>query len=357
MVDWSNPSGFQLEALHEALLFAYPTPLDLNNLLVLRLERTYAAVAPVAVDYDNALIVILQRARAEGWLQTLVEKARRHRPNSPKLRVLDRSLEITAVEVPASLGQVLEDIVRHEGQFVDLFPWIAKLEKYGWRTCRIEYPVNTAQGTGWLVGPDLLLTNWHVIDRALPGGDRQATNFVCRFDYAETAAGTQGGTEVRLAQDWCVDASPPSAFELGTGTDAPSNETLDYALVRLAKGVGNEPTAAGEMRGWVVPRADQGLPQQNEIVFVVQHPEGLPVKLAAGDVKGTSPDNFRFFHSANTKGGASGSVVVNAKLDVIGLHHAGDLLYHRGKIGTPDRNQAVPIGHIISRLQAKGHLR
>ena len=355
MADWSNPSPFQLKALHEALLFAYPTPPYLNTLLQFGFGQSYAILAPYGEPYDTALLSILIKARGDGWLKSLVQKARQDKPQSPKLLVLDRSFELTAADVPDSLGRSLEDIVRNEAQYQDLIPWVRKLETFGWRTCRIEYPVNTAQGTGWLVGPDLLLTNWHVIDRALPGGDRQATEFVCRFDYAVTAGGTQPGIEVQLAPDWCIDASPPSTSELGTGTDAPSGDTLDYALVRLAKAVGNEPTPAGEVRGWVEVKSDQGLPQPNEIIFVVQHPDGLPVKLSAGDVKGTSSDKLRIFHTANTRGGASGSVMVNAKLEPIALHHAGDVLYSQGKIGTPESNQAIPIGRILARLKAKGH--
>ena len=158
-----------------------------------------------------------------------------------------------------------------------------------------------------------------------------------------------------MADEWCIDASPPSTSELGTGTDEPSGDTLDYALLRLENAVGEEKTPAGDKRGWVQIKTDQPLPQQSEIVLVVQHPDGLPVKLAIGDVADASAAKARIFHTANTKGGASGSVVVNAKLEPIGLHHAGDLLYNRGKIGKPEKNQAVPIGIILARLVKKGH--
>ena len=263
---------------------------------------------------------------------------------------------MTDAEIPKALGRTLEDIVRQEADYQDLIPWVQELEGLAWKTCRIEYPINTAQGTGWLIGPDLLITNWHVVERAFPGGAWKAKEFVCRFDYAVTSLGTQNGMEVRLSDKWCIDASPPRPSELGTGTDGPTGETLDYALLRLENSVGKEQTPAGEKRGWVKVKNYQPLPQQHEIIFVVQHPEGLPVKLAPGDVSGTSEDKLRIFHTANTKRGASGSLIVNAKLEPIALHHAGDLLYNRGKIGKPEKNQAVPIGKIVSRLIENGHL-
>jgi hypothetical protein len=356
MSDWSNPNRFQLEALHEALLFAYPRPTDLNLLLQFGLGRDYFSLAPVGESYKNALLAILLGARGDGWLQDLVQKAREEKPHSPKLSSLDRSFKMTDAEVPTALGRTLEDIVRHDANYQDLIPWVQKLEGLAWKTCRIEYPVNTAQGTGWLISPDLVITNWHVIDRAFLGGDWTPSEFVCRFDYAVTSSGTQKGLEVRLSDKWCVDSSPPSPSELGTGTGNPTDATLDYALLKLEKSVDGGQTPAGEQRGWVKVNKAQPLPKPHDIIFVVQHPEGLPVKLAPGDVAGTSNDQLRIFHTANTQKGSSGSLVVDAKLEPIALHHAGDLLYNRGKLGQPENNQAVPIGKIVARLIEKGHL-
>lgn len=356
MADWTNPTGFQLEALHEALLFAYPSPADLNLLLVLKLNTTYAEIAPHGESYRNALLTILVQARGEGWLERLVREALRHRPRSPKLLSLDRSFEITAADVAPALQRSLEDIVRVESGYEDLIPWVQKLETCAWRVCRIEYPPLTARGTGWLVGHDLLLTNWHVVNRALPGGDRDPKEFVCRFDYAAKTQGTNSGTDVRLANDWFVDGLPPSPSELESGTEEPSAKTLDFALVRLARSIGNEITTDGVKRGWVKIAKDQAVPKEKEILFIVQHPAGLPVKMAVGDVESSSQQRARIYHTANTADGSSGSLVLNVKLEAVALHHAGDTLYHQGKIGKPEKNQAIPIGLIADRLIEAGHL-
>jgi len=354
-MDWTSPSSFQLAALHEALLFAYPTHLDFETLLTLRLNRSYAVLAPVNATYENGLLAVLVRARAEGFLDKLVRAASQQRPRSPKLRLLERSGALAEVELPAQAG-VLEDIVRNSGGFADLMTWVKKLESLGMRTCRIENPVNTAQGTGWLVGPDLVLTNWHVIDQALPGGPWKAQDFVLRFDYAVTTAGPQGGIEERLASAWLVDCSPPAESELGTGDGQPNAEKLDFALLRLAQSVGRQFGPNGEARGWLTLNGGSALPTVQDLIFVVQHPQGLPVKLAAGDVAAVGTGGYRLFHTADTQGGSSGSVVVNAQLEPVGLHHAGDAAYNRGLIGKPNRNQAVPIGLIAARLKAGGHL-
>jgi len=356
MADWINPSSFQLEALHEALLFAYPSPADLNLLLQFKLGKNYKVIAPVGESYRNALLDILLQARGDGWLKDLVAAAQKAKPRSPKLLSLSRAFDMTEAEIPDAIGRNLEDIVREEANFQDLIPWIQRLEGLAWKTCRIEYPVNNAQGTGWLIGPDLVITNWHVVERAFPGGDWKPGEFVCRFGYAATAAGAQAGTEVRLANSWCIDSSPPSLSELGTGNEGPNGLTLDYAILKLEKSIGRASTNDGEERGWVKVNKNQPLPCAGEIIFVVQHPEGMPLKLATGDVSGIADDLLRLYHSANTKRGSSGSLVVNTKLEPIALHHAGDLLYSRGKIGKPDKNQAVPIGKIADRLIGRGIL-
>jgi hypothetical protein len=350
-VDWSNPDSFHLHALHEALLFAYPTPADLNNMLVLQMGQSYALLAPVGESYRNGLTSILLQARGGGWLADLVQKARQDRPQSPKLLVLERSRGLAKVAVPPAIGRNLEDIVRADGGFMDLVPWVEKLEGLGRKTCRIEYPVNTPRGTGWLVGPDLIVTNWHVIEKALPGGSRLAADYVCRFDYAATATGVLPGLEVRFAPAWCVDSSPAAASEMGTGADLPTRDTLDFALIRLASAVGAAETATGKKRGWVQVMGIDEAPKARDIIFVIQHPDGLPVKIEPGDVSAVAEDGLRLFHTANTCGGSSGSVVVNARLDPIALHHAGDALYQSGTIGAPERNQAIPMDLLVKRLE------
>lgn len=356
MVDWNDPQPFEIRTLHEALLFAHPSAAHFNAFLQMYLGKSYDQLVPHGYNYQNGLLAVLLEARAQGWLAELIKKARRVSPNSPKLRLLDRNLGLISPDGEEIVGRSLEDIVRGDTDFTELMPWIDKLGKLGSQTCRIEYPVNTARGSGWLVGPDLVLTNWHVVARLLHGGPWQAGEIVCRFDYMETGAGTQSGIEVRLAADWCMDYSPASPSETGQGGEEPNPDLLDYALIRLATPAGSAPSPAGAARGWVELQGNEPLPRENSIISVLQYPDGLPLKLSLGDVTGSSAERLRIFHTANTRGGSSGSLVLNAACDPVGLHHAGDLLYHMGKIGAPERNQAVPIGLVASRLKKGGHL-
>jgi len=353
--DWTDPEPFEAKALHEALMFAYPRASDFDTFLQFNFGRSYYHLAAETANYRRGLLEVLLLARGEGWLEDIFTKARRHLPKSPKLLQLDRNLGLARPE-GEQIGRRLEDIVRNEGHFQELMPWIDKLGKLGSQTCRIECPVNLPQGSGWLVGPDLVLTNWHVIEKILPGGPWNASDVVCRFDYVVTGAGAQPGTGVGLAENWCVDVSPASPSETGRGTQEPDADMLDYALIRLGTAVGTAPSPASPARGWVTLRGNELAPPDDAIVCVLQYPDGYPLKLSLGDVVKGPAHGFRFLHTADTRGGSSGSLVLDAACEPVGLHHAGDLNYHMGKIGKPETNQAVPIGLIADRLKARGHL-
>jgi hypothetical protein len=345
MADWSDPTNFQLEALLEALLHAYPAPNDMTLLLGLKLNKVYAQYAPAHTGYRAALYEVLIGARGEGWLVDLITAALQDRPRNPKLLTLDRTADLSRIPEVA-----LEAIVRHEGQFQDLYPWLNRLAGLAACICRIESPVNQAVGTGWLVGDDLVLTNWHVV-KGVIGEKEKEKNVAFRFDYAADAQRIQAGTVYEAAADLIVASSAPGQKELGKGEAEPKANELDFALLRMRTSAA---VSGGPSRTPVrLDRAGNLAP--GGIVFVLQHPNGAPVKLAAGVAKGKNPNGTRLYHDANTQPGSSGSMCLNAKLEVVGLHNAGDTLYD-GVLGTPNQNQAVPIGPIFQMLSATGHL-
>jgi hypothetical protein len=293
---------------------------------------------------------ILITARAEGWLPDLITAARGERPRSPWLQGLRSLADLT--DAPAPAGRQLEDIVRTDGEFEDVIPWIRRLDQLRGQICRIESPVNQAVGTGWLVARDLLLTNWHVVRRLL-SGDKLPSSVVCRFDYATDASGTNAGVAYPLAEEWCLSSSPASPLELGTGDEGPTAGQLDYALLRLAEPVGEQAGPSGQRRGWIVTKRSTTAPAAGGIVFVLQHPEGDPLKLAIGSWKGTNGAATRLLHDANTLQGSSGSPCLDAKLELVALHNAGDPMYD-GIIGRPAQNQAVPLEPILAAIESSG---
>jgi V8-like Glu-specific endopeptidase len=143
---------------------------------------------------------------------------------------------------------------------------------------------------------------------------------------------------VKLGADWHVASAPYSAAD--TQEDGqPTAGELDFALLRLA-------APAGDKLGWFKLR-DTAPNAADTIVFVLQHPEGKPLKQSIG-ILHQSKTPMRLRYDADTEPGSSGAAVLDQRLELVALHHAGDPNYK-----TQARyNQGVPVALIREHLAA-----
>lgn len=191
-----------------------------------------------------------------------------------------------------------------------------------------------AVGTGFLVGPDLLLTAEHVVrgDGATLPGDCAGLEAVFDFsDPRRTVAET--GIPVPIAS--VLRYSPAAADELpyGVRIDEPGPR-LDYALLRLARRVGEERRRDGTVRGFYPIDELQADLRRISLTFVYHFPLGTFLK--RGWTTGPltlSPDGNRLRYSTNTQGGSSGGLVISPDGRPVAMHH----------YGTERVNQGVPI--------------
>jgi trypsin-like peptidase len=239
-------------------------------------------------------------------------------------------------------------------------PYLAKLDVRVWqdrlvqierRVCRVELEGN-ALGTGFLVGPDTVLTNWHVFEIAKNAG--KIAQLGCRFDYVRLPNGqTDPGQLILLDAAGSLDGSPYTAGEKAGNPDSPPLPTmdeLDYALLRLASRVGEQQVEGGP-RGWIaLPNSVLPLPADAPIL-IMQHPEGTPMKLALDTqaVVGPNGNGTRIRYRTNTDPGSSGSPVFTMDWDIVALHHCGDPKWQK-----PLFNQGVPIELIRRRIIKNG---
>ncbi|MGH2559232.1 MAG: trypsin-like peptidase domain-containing protein, partial [Thermomicrobiales bacterium] len=234
--------------------------------------------------------------------------------------------------------------------FHDVTTFLTRLGEIGTRVCKVEIRSQGSEtsGTGFLLGPDLVMTNYHVMERVIEERGVQPSDVGIRFDYKRLNNGKvlNPGTVYRLARDWLVDSSPPSPFERGQAPAyaPPQPEALDFALLRVDGRPGANP------RKWIeIPSGSHEFIEGTPL-FIVQHPQGAPLQLALDTeaIIGPNENGTRVRYRTNTEPGSSGSPCFNADWELVALHHSGDPNFDRDN--KPEYNQGIPFRLIAARL-------
>jgi hypothetical protein len=154
-------------------------------------------------------------------------------------------------------------------------------------------------GTGWLLTPELLMTNHHVVnarkegEALAPDADLvlQAANTTVQFGF--DAEGLEG----QLVQVTALVAWDP---------------TLDYAILRIP--------ALGRRALRRKAKRIEKLPNDYVAVNIIQHPEGGTKKLGVRNNLVTASDGPDLRYFTDTKAGSSGSPVLTDAWEVAALH-------------------------------------
>ncbi|TDR44905.1 trypsin-like peptidase [Tahibacter aquaticus] len=254
-------------------------------------------------------------------------------------------------EAPAyAQASGLQRLVRKGLPAVDIGVWLAKADTVKRQVCKIQYR-GAAAGTGFLVGPAAVLTNWHVVQAAVEAGD--VASLACTFGYIARDDGTrEAGIDVAVRE--VADHSPYAPAELTATPDQPepTDDELDYALLLLDVAVGAQEHAGKPARGWLAVRDAVAELAPDATLFIVQHPDGAPMKLALDTSAyiGRFGGGRRLRYRTNTEPGSSGSPCLDLDWQLVALHHYGDPAWQK-----PLFNQGVPIERIARRLAARGH--
>lgn len=320
-------------------------------------------------SHENALYLLLQ-VLEERSLEDACQNQLRQAREQLAYALAGHSV----APLPPPARDNLERIVREKSQFLDVVRWRTALAAIENQVCRIDLERHgkiDSLGTGFLVGPDLVLTNHHVVSDTIDWWQKQphnqmhwarASQLIIRFDHKQLADGTtiNEGTPLRLADNWLVDASPPSAVDRQiVKSGLPAADELDYALLRLGTPAGDQPLAGSANntpRSWIPLPSSDDPPAPGEPLIIMQHPAGQPLKLAfeSDGVIGLNANRTRITYRTNTEHGSSGSPCFNANWQLVALHHSGDPDYspnHR-----PDYNEGIPIAAIVRLLTQRGIL-
>jgi endonuclease G len=159
-------------------------------------------------------------------------------------------------------------------------------------------------GTGFLVGPGLIMTNHHVI-----GDEGAALSASAQFDYQDNASG-----ELLSRHDYRLN---PTSFFM-------TDPALDFTIVGLERESNRGRSVSAYP--WLKLIADLGKGQKGESVSIIQHPRGGLKQIALReneiiDIPGGVADFL--YYTTDTEPGSSGSPCFNDQWEIIALHHSG----------------------------------
>jgi len=180
----------------------------------------------------------------------------------------------------------------------------------------------TGFGTGFLVAPDLVITNSHV----LPSRAVLATA-TFQVGVEDTLDGiARPGTPYRATPNGTFEVDP--VLDLAVARIDPVPECIPISLAASA-------TATAAVR---------------ERIFIIQHPGGLPKQVALGINEVVYVDANRVQYLTDTMPGSSGSPLFDARWKLVGVHRRGGWITEPASKRLLFRNEGVPIARVVERF-------
>lgn len=307
----------------------------------------------VIIHFDN-------RSR----IDELLGAARAVNPTDPALTRFDGKFNRATQFPPEAADEAGVEKIITGLSTLDARSWIEAAARVEHCVCLVG-TASGALGTGFLIAPDVVMTNYHVVESFIDGQEDPA-RLRFTFDFMLTGDGNQPGSGTVFkagAADWLIDHSPLHPADL-TAQSTPVNipleaGQLDYAVIRLDRPAGDLPVggALAPTEG-ARPRGHLKLPQsrynfaQKKALLIFHHMRGGPLQLSIdtnsyvdGNTAGT-----RVFHSTNTDGGSSGSPCFDLNWNLVALHQGYTV------VGLKRANRAAPMAAVVELLDKRGAL-
>lgn len=356
------------KALREVMTARFITVADFRTFLSEYVGRNLDRIEVGTLD--NVISSVITAADGQEWLGDLLEGLKE--VSGPAAKATLDTIDITGhFGVPQSVAYrtnvaklvqnapALEKIVRDTNSFLPIETWLSRAIDIRNRVCRFSFDIGRLLpvGSGFLVAPDVVLTNHHVVASVI-NGIRQAKQIRVQFDHYELTDGSvSAGTIVQTAEKWLIASAPHDPVDITVHdlTTEPNPANLDFALVRLERKIGDE-NARDRKRGWLDLETTAENARAGAPAFIAQYPGERPMQLAldTGGVIGYSPNELRLRYHTNTLGGSSGAPVFNQDWELLALHHAGDPEYP--ELDTGKYNEGIPIRTLTRHLRGQNIL-
>jgi V8-like Glu-specific endopeptidase len=300
---------------------------------------------------DVVWIATLEEAARTGQLRTLVEHARDSiSANNPRRKFLEKLLAELPVPMegePRSADgapnfltdsdEVTEneallyydDLTIPIGKVPGLITTLQQLTTLAPSVCRLVVDINGRgqHGTGFRIGPDLLLTNWHVLHKESDG--TRATAVTAEFGYEDDGKG--GGLAATVI--------PCDVASIVT------SQADDWAIIRA--------TQALEDAWPVVKLSKAAEPSQGSSAYIIQHPGGDRKRVGFVRNQVSAFDDRVVHYLTDTQEGSSGSPVFDSMGRLIALHHAGGRPQQVVGKAPVKKNEGIRISRVVAGLAAQ----
>jgi hypothetical protein len=345
-------TGPQLKQFQEALLAAFDRD-SLAQMVRYRLNRSLEAIS-LSDNMQDTAFQLIRWAETMSITAQLLTAAREARPDNPQLLAFAAQFGLASTSMSE---KELQQFLIDSNSALDIAEWRSRLGQLETRICRVELADQTF-GTGFLLGPDIVMTAFRVIEPVFRKQIPLEQVQLC-FDYKQLADGTttNPGTHYHPTAEWLIDFRPYSASDTlrGEMTQVPAADELDYALVRVAGTPGYDPVGREHAepdaapRGWIeLPRRAYRLSPQQPLMILQHLPDGpLNLSVARNAILGVNANSTRVRYRIDTQSGSPGSPCFDQNWELVALHHALGQGYGQG----------IPITAIVDLLRTRGMLR
>lgn len=161
---------------------------------------------------------------------------------------------------------------------------------------------NEGYGTGFLISPNLVLTNNHVFSKI-----DDAKNSLLEFNYQYNSSGEPAKSYI---------------FSLDVSKFFYTNEKLDFTIVYVNSISSTDNKSLSDF-GFLKLFESPNKVLVSEYVSIIQHPAGQYKQIAIRENEVLSIEDNFITYSTDTAQGSSGSPVFNDQWQVVALHHSG----------------------------------
>lgn len=333
--------GREYELLSNALINAFGFD-SLEAMLEYGLGVRLDRIVGRGTDIDAAVFQLIAEYNRRDQIEKLVQAARRFNPTNSQLHEVAQSLG-WATQVSTHIGDKetpvapdgLEKLVRRRVLQLPAKETRDQMMRVEGQMCIVERKMGEgrgqALGSGFLIGPDTVLTNYHVVRQYLSGS--QAQNLQVRFDASPSKVRErEAGDGVIFAVEEIPANRPYTKGDALNLNGAPADDELDFAILVLAEDAGSAQVGGviggGQeqvQRGWIkMPDPDPAF-EPGDPLIIYQYPCGRELMMAIDTeaVVETAWEGRRVRYRNNTEPGSSGSPVFDMKWNLVALHHAG----------------------------------